>query len=273
MDTEWLEGLPRPVQLLIGATASLRQSVRHRVPMRISVDGDGDWMNRQPGITLYSPTVHAEPMNCIRKNALDLWCHDYTPVEGDTIVDVGAGIGAEAVILSQLLGSTGRLLAIEAHPRTHRCLEKSVRASAVPQVSPIHAAITGEVGPVELSDDQVHIANTIASGGSESNATVTVPGYPLDVLLHAHGVDQVDLLKMNIEGAEVDALLGAEAALEATRHVVISCHDFIADRGGPERMRTCSRVREILESRGFAVTLREDDPRPWVRYTVHGARR
>jgi FkbM family methyltransferase len=241
--------------------------------MQIGVDRDGDWINRQPGITLFSPTVHAQPIKVIRKNAFDLWCHLYAPVEGDTVVDVGAGIGAEAVILGQLLGSTGRLLAIEAHPRTYRCLEKSVRASAVPQVSPIHAAITGKVGPIELSDDRVHNANAIVDGGAESNATVTVSGYPLDVLLRAHGVNQVDLLKMNIEGAEVDALLGAEVALQATRHVVISCHDFIADRGGPELMRTYARVREILESHGFVVTLREDDPRPWVRYAVHGARR
>ena len=101
---------------------------------------------------------------------------------------------------------------------------------------------------------------------------MTVSGYPLDVLLRAHGVNQVDLLKMNIEGAEVDALLGAEAVLGATRHVVISCHDFIADSGGPERMRTYARVQEILENHGFALTLREEDPRPWVRYAVHGAR-
>lgn len=273
MDTNWLEGLPHVGRRLIGPAASLHQSVRYRVPMRIGVDGDGDWINRQPGITLFSPTVHAMPMKYIRKIALDLWCHDYTPVEGDTIVDVGAGIGAEAVILGQLLGSTGWLLAIEAHPRAHRCLEKSVRASGVPQVSPIHAAITREVGPIELSDDEVHIANTIVDGRAESNTTVTVAGYPLDVLLRAHGVNQVDLLKMNIEGAEVDALLGAEAVLEETRNVVIQCHDFIADRGGPERMRTYSRVQEILKSRGFALTLREGDPRAWVRYTVHGARR
>ena len=147
-----------------------------------------------------------------------------------------------------------------------------MRASDVRQVSPIHAAITAEVGPVELSDGEVHNANAIADQGAESKDTVTVSGYPLDVLLRAHGVKRVDLLKMNIEGAEVDALLGAEAALEATRHVVVSCHDFITERGGPERMRTYARVREILESRGFALTLREDDPRAWVRYAVHGAR-
>ena len=272
MDTEWLEELPRPVRRLIGVAASLRQSVRHRVTMRIGVDADGDWINQQPGITLYSPTVYAPPLRYIREDALDLWCHGYTPIEGNTIVDVGAGIGAEAVILGRLVGSTGRLVAIEAHPRTHRCLLKTVRASGVPQVSPIHAAITRDVGPVELSDDRNDVANTVVDGSAESSATVTVPGYPLDILLRSHGVRQIDLLKMNIEGGEVDALLGAESALEATRHVVISCHDFIAERGGPNRMRTYSRVREILESCGFAISLREDDPRPWVRYHVYGAR-
>ena len=238
MNIEWLEGLPRPVRRLVGAAASVRQSVGHRAPMQIGVDRDGDWMNRQPGTTLYSPTVHAQPIKYIRNNALDLWCHIYTHVEGDTVVDVGAGNGAEAIILGQIVGSTARLAAIGAHPRTYRCVKNSVLAPRVQQVSPIQAAITRAVCPIELSDDEVHNANAIVDGGTESNTTITVSGYPLDVLLRAHGVNNVDLFKMNIEGAEVDALLGAEVTLgttrHVTRHVVISRHDFVAERGGPK---------------------------------------
>ncbi len=238
MNIEWLEGLPRPVRRLVGAAASVRQSVGHRAPMQIGVDRDGDWMNRQPGTTLYSPTVHAQPIKYIRNNALDLWCHIYTHVEGDTVVDVELATApkpsssARSLVRRRGWRPSGRI-------RERIVASKnSVLAPRVQQVSPIQAAITRAVCPIELSDDEVHNANAIVDGGTESNTTITVSGYPLDVLLRAHGVNNVDLFKMNIEGAEVDALLGAEVTLgttrHVTRHVVISRHDFVAERGGPK---------------------------------------
>ena len=269
MDFYWLEESPRSLQRLIGTAASMRQSLRYRTPMRITVDRDGDWINQQRDITLVSPVVHAMPFEKIRENALDLWCHAYRPLPGDTIVDVGAGIGAESIVLSRLVGTTGRVLAIEAHPRTYRCLRKSIRSSRADRVLPVHAAIANQPGLVELSDDAVHIANAIIRSSAHERKTVTVPGFSLDRLLEAYGVDEITLLKMNIEGAEIDALLGATSTLQRTKHVVVSCHDFIAERGGPEWTRTFSRARTLLGDHGFSLKLREDDPRPWVRYTIH----
>jgi len=261
MELGWIERLPRPVQHLVCAAASVHQSIRHRTPMRIAVDADGDWMNQQRDMTLFSPVVHAAPSESVRRNALDLWCHMYDPRPGDMIVDVGAGIGAEAILLSRLVGPSGRVLAIEAHPRTYGCLEKSLRASEAHFVTSLRAAVTREHGAVELSDDAVHNANAIVRGRVDGRRTVSVHGRPLD---------EIALLKMNIEGAEVDALGGATSSLARTRNVVISCHDFIADGGGPESTRTFPLVEALLRKRGFALTVRDDDPRPWVRCTIYG---
>ena len=82
----------------------------------------------------------------------------------------------------------------------------------------------------------------------------------------------VDLLKMSIEGAELDVVRGAVDALSAVRNVVISCHDFLTESDGDDARRTFEPVRAILVQAGFALRFRAEDPRPWVRYYIYGTR-
>ena len=58
--------------------------------------------------------------------------------------------------------------------------------------------------------------------------------------------------------------------LASTRHVCIACHDFLADEGGPEELRTKAPVRELLTAHGFDVRSRDDDPEPWTRDCLYG---
>jgi hypothetical protein len=74
---------------------------------------------------------------------------------------------------------------------------------------------------------------------------------------------------MNIEGAERQAIQGMGTVLANTRHVCISCHDFLADDGGPEELRTKDFVRDFLVERGFRVITRDDAPDPWTRDYVY----
>jgi hypothetical protein len=93
-----------------------------------------------------------------------------------------------------------------------------------------------------------------------------VPARRLDGIASELGIQQVDLLKMNIEGAEVDAMLGAGTLLDRTRHVCISCHDFLG-------MPTKAAVLALLAEHGFDVLTRDDAPEPWTRDYVYGTRR
>jgi len=81
----------------------------------------------------------------------------------------------------------------------------------------------------------------------------------------------VDLLKMNIEGAERLAIEGLAGVIEKTRYVCICCHDFLAAQGASEEMRTKSTIVEFLRSKGFETFARELDSRPDVRDCVYGS--
>ncbi len=68
-----------------------------------------------------------------------------------------------------------------------------------------------------------------------------------------HDIEVVDLLCMNIEGAERQAVLGMARSVGKIRRVAIACHDFRADEEGDESMRTKESVTAFLEQHGFAI--------------------
>jgi hypothetical protein len=100
-----------------------------------------------------------------------------------------------------------------------------------------------------------------------------VEGLTFDSLSERNHIGRIDFLKMNIEGAERNALPGCRHALARIRNVCIAAHDFRAARGEGEAFRTLALVREFLTLAGFELTTRDDDPRYYVPYHVHGVRR
>jgi len=84
------------------------------------------------------------------------------------------------------------------------------------------------------------------------------------------GIERVDLLMMNIEGAETDALRGASGLMGSIRNSVISCHDS-SPATTCRAMRTKADVRALLEDAGFEVT-QQEHRHPWVRDTLYASR-
>ncbi|WP_176308555.1 FkbM family methyltransferase [Micromonospora sp. NBS 11-29] len=173
-------------------------------------------------------------------------------------------------LFSRLVGEHGRVVAIEAHPRTFRCLRRAVGLNGLTNVTLLPCAVVEEAGPVRLDEhEQTHLRNAVTSAGS---GTIEVPGRTLAEIMSTLGLDRVDLLKMNIEGAELPALRGSTDALRSVRNLAVSCHDFLADEPGREWQRTFKGVTELLHEAGFSIRTRPDDPRPWMPYYVYASR-
>lgn len=204
-----------------------------------------------------------------RRNTLDvfLWGIDLEP--GAVIVDVGAGLGTEVPTFSAIAGQGGLVLAIEAHPRTSTFLEANVATNHLHNVQVIQVAATDQPGTSWITDDSdAHIGNSLVT----ENGEIQVATDTIDALLRSRSIDHVDLLKMNIEGAEGAALRGARETLANTKHICVGCHDFKADRTGNDVLRTRDQVILLLENAGFRLRFRPTDPRPWIRDWVYGTR-
>jgi FkbM family methyltransferase len=145
-----------------------------------------------------------------------------------------------------------------------RCLREVCHLNRLSNVTPVHAAVAASNHDVQISDTSNYLANTTVT-----EEGVQVPGRTLDSIVASLGIEPIDLLNMNIEGAERAALEEMLPTIRITRQVAISCHDFLADWGRGEMMRTKSMVVDFLRQQGFEVMLR-DDPRVWLRDTVYG---
>jgi FkbM family methyltransferase len=251
---------------LVALGASVSYGLASGGRQRFEVDPAGRWVNRQPEATIVSPDIHTSRFEAVRDTVLENWAWQYRPKPGDTVVDVGAGVGEEAVVFSKMVGPRGRVVSIEAHPQTFACLEETVRRSGLPAVTPLWCAVSDRDGAATICESGSHLANSIVPAGQGSH----VPARSLDSLADELGLDEIALLKMNIEGAERLAVQGMERIAERIRHIVISCHDFISDGGQSDEFRTFEEVRAFLEGAGFEVRTRPDHPSPWVRYYLYG---
>jgi FkbM family methyltransferase len=251
----------------VAAAASMAYSLRGG-GLRFSVDEHRHWVNEQPEATIVSPVPHTTRYSAYRDWVIDNWAFGYLPREGDVVIDVGAGVGEEAVTFSKLVGPSGHVVSIEAHPETYSCLVETIRRSGLGNVTAVCAAVSDADGTATIGSVSNHLANSIVDGADGTD----VPARSLDSLADELGLDRVSLVKMNIEGAERLAVRGMERLAPRTANVCISCHDFVSDRDGGDVFRTKQNVRLSLEHYGFAIATRPQDRRPWVRDYLYGSR-
>jgi len=251
---------PGPRAWLRGLQFSLKASNRARRPVWIRRRGDGLWLHRWRGGALVLPAPSKLPLEQCRAS-IPLFTRDYQPRPGDTIVDVGAGVGTELQAFSEMVGPQGRVVAIEADPAAYRCLEALRSVLRLPNVALMRRAVGAVAGTAWLTQDAEGAASN-ALGAAASDRAVEVAVTTLDLLVAELAIERIDLLKMNIEGGEVGALQGFQAQRGLVRHWCISCHDFL---GTPEG-RTLDLVsRWLAEEAGMAPRRHPEVPgSPWM---------
>ena len=197
----------------------------------------------------------------------DYWFYSYTPSSGDLIVDVGAGVGFDALLFSHAVGASGRVIAIEAHPKTFRSLQKFCELNQLTNTTCLQLAVVDRERDVYIEDLATHEANT-AQLEPTAETVFKVQGVSIDEICKRQRVERIDLLKMNIEGAERVAIEGMTEMITRTRYVCIACHDFRSDES--QTFSTRDGVTDFLRRNHFRVTTRANDARSYVRDHVHG---
>ncbi len=205
------------------------------------------------------------------RDANDYWFHVYKPHTGDVIVDIGAGRGEDVYAFSRAVGPTGKVWAVEAHPESFRVLQQFCDEHKLSNVICLNLACLDRPGQLQIETLPVWESNFVREG-PPTPTSFPVEAITFDALCRRHDIRRIDFLKMNIEGAELTALPGCRDALKRTAHACIAAHDFRAARGEGEHFRTLQFIRDFLIAAGFTLVTRDDDPRYYVPYHVHGRR-
>lgn len=152
--------------------------------------------------------------------------------EGMTVFDVGANVGELTLLFSRFVGATGSVHAFEPCAETFRRLEAVCRAASLRNVRLNRLALAEEDGPVSLHvyDEDYMTWNTraarpLADYGIDvkPSAVEQTPATTLDLYCERNGVERIDLLKVDVEGAEFQVLVGARRLLAARR---VGCVTF-----------------------------------------------
>lgn len=176
----------------------------------------------------------------------------FRPKEGDIVVDVGAHIGRYTIIASKMVGSQGKVIAIEAHPANYEILKQNVELNKLNNVIPLNYAVHSKETMVKLyepgQEEGFTTYNTIMTDRtltSKNQEYIEVKANTLDSLLVENGINEVNWIKIDVEGAEYEVLRGAKEILSTNNHISILVEVHGKDTYGP--------TIELLRSNNFNI--------------------
>jgi FkbM family methyltransferase len=163
---------------------------------------------------------------------------------GATVFDVGANAGFFTLLASKLAGDSGRVHAFEPLPRNLEFLERHIRLNEIANVQVEALAIAATSGEAHF-----RVAQHASMGGLSEEGDLRVVTASLDDLIATGRATRPDFIKMDIEGAESDALRGAKELLAGgPLTIALSTH-------GWQQHETCW---AILGDAGFNLDLLRD---------------
>lgn len=139
------------------------------------------------------------------------------------VVDCGAHIGLTALYLANRY-PCARVIAVEPNPTNFQLLERNTRSE--PRITPVHACISDRDGSARISTDGPSWGHTTGGAG------VIVEALTLDAIRKRFGIEDVDLLKLDIEGAERAVLavgIGNVSVIAAELHEPYTLRQFAND--------------------------------------------
>jgi FkbM family methyltransferase len=151
-------------------------------------------------------------------------------------VDLGANEGFFSVVASRLVGPAGRILAIEPQSRLGPVIRRNLELNDAANVTLAQVAISAEAGVAEfnLAPDTNSGSSGLSRATRYANPTQSVRTLTLDLCLQEHALTMVDVMKIDIEGYEYEAVLGAKELFRTlkVRRLLIEIHDKLLSARG-----------------------------------------
>jgi len=163
-------------------------------------------------------------------------------IEARTIVDLGAHAGLAALYF-RMQSPNAKIYAVEADELNYGILLKNLQVGIESgQVFALHAAIARENGTMYLQRSILSYNNTV----SESVTGLSIRGISMEQLLDDYQITMIDILKIDIEGAETDLFSMGTAWLRKVRNILIEIHSDVS----------MERFKQSIVSHGFKIEQR-----------------
>lgn len=159
--------------------------------------------------------------------------------KGMVVIDIGACTGYYSLIASKIVGEKGKIFAFEPHPANYKWLNRSIEINNFTNIIPINKAVSDRKGLMRLFYSTSNIADhSIVL--TENRNYIGVETTTLDDFFDENQV-LPDIIKMDIEGAEMLALKGMEKTIKRCKNLIM----FIEYKYNQEE------IARFLKEKGF----------------------
>jgi FkbM family methyltransferase len=176
--------------------------------------------------------------------------------QNGVVLDIGAHIGLFSMVAAQLTGKQGKVFSFEPTLATRQLLEQTIRMNNMQgTVTPCQQAVSNKEGSIVFYESDVV--------GDNSNSLVeyledrglkgtTVPVTTVDIFVNQQGLQRVDFIKIDVEGAEYDAIRGAADTLKNFRpYCILAIHPTPIAKKGDQ----LGDIYDFVVNAGYRVTL------------------
>ncbi len=175
--------------------------------------------------------------------------------EGATVLDIGAHIGLFSAIAARVTGEQGRVYAFEPAPATFPVLEQTIRINQLGnRICAVNQAMGGEVGSITfyVSDDEADNSNSLVAYKQDRKLNgVEVQMNTVDHFADSMHLERIDFIKIDVEGAEYDTLLGARRILATHRPCcILAIHPEPIEKKGD----SLEAIYDLLVELNYAIT-------------------
>lgn len=142
------------------------------------------------------------------------------------IVDAGANIGLASILFANRFPAA-RIIAIEPEASNFRLLQRNVAPYG--NITAIQGALWHENRPIRLVDPSLgnwgFMTRAAEEGEGPGSLPGSIPGMTMDALMESQDIDRIDILKMDIEGAEREVFMDSSAWLHRVDSLVVELHE------------------------------------------------
>ncbi|WP_395739746.1 FkbM family methyltransferase [Prosthecobacter sp.] len=180
-------------------------------------------------VQVHGVRLALNPQDAIVSGALSLGCYETSLSElfratikpGMNVLDIGANIGLYSMIAANEAGPTGRVVAVEPEAGNCAFVERSRQLNGFENIAIINKAASDREGTLNLylcaenkADHRVYDA-----GGDRPH--VKVQATSIDFLLQEQGVTRLDVIKIDVQGAEYQVFVGMQKTLQSQPNLTI----------------------------------------------------
>jgi FkbM family methyltransferase len=173
--------------------------------------------------------------------------------QGDVVFDVGANVGFFTIIAARLVGESGHVYAFEPVPKNVRYVRRNTELNRQQNVTIVDKAVAGRSGrgSLVLASYSGGAALATATRPPDATATIDVELVSIDDAIEGALVPPPTLVKIDVEGAELEVLQGMVATLRRHGPTIVCEIDGGERDAFDEKHRACT---DFLRSHGYEVT-------------------